>query len=69
MADEGQRSGSSAVPINMVFMLPSEFMAPDDDDDDEPDLGEAMALLNLEPIPATFEKQKMKNVNISKLYF
>ena len=27
--DEEQPSGSSAAPINMVFMLPSEFMAPD----------------------------------------
>ena len=50
----------------MIFMLPSEFMAPDDDCEEQ-DLEEAMAQLNLEPIPATFEKQKMKNVNISKL--
>ena len=56
-ADEEQQLGSSAVAVNMVFMLPSEFMAPDDDDDDEKqDLEEAMAQLNLEPIPATFEK-------------
>ena len=34
-ADEGQQSRSSAVPINMVFMLPSEFMAPDDDDEEQ----------------------------------
>ena len=34
-ADEGQQSRSSAVPINMVFMLPSEFMAPDDDDKEQ----------------------------------
>ena len=54
-ADDGQRSGSSAAPINMVFMLPSEFMAPDDDYEEQ-DLEEAMAQLNLEPIPATFEK-------------
>ena len=52
-ADEGQQSGSSAAPINMVLMLPSEFMAPDDDDEEQ-DLEEAMAQLNLEPIPATF---------------
>ena len=44
-ADEGQQSGSSAAPINMVFMLPSEFMAPDDDDEEQ-DLEEAMAQLN-----------------------
>ena len=56
-ADDGQQSGSSAAPINMVFMLPSEFMAPDDDCEEQ-DLEEAMAQLNLEPIPATFEKQE-----------
>jgi hypothetical protein len=39
----------------MVFMLPSEFMATDDDCEEQ-DLEEAMAQLNLEPIPATFEK-------------
>jgi len=39
----------------MVFMLPSEFMAPDDDCEEQ-DSEEAMAQLNLEPIPATFEK-------------
>ena len=39
----------------MIFMLPSEFMAPDDDDNEQ-DLEEAMAQLSLEPIPATFEK-------------
>ena len=41
-ADEEQPSGSSAVPINMAFMLPSEFMAPDNDCE-EHDLEEAMA--------------------------
>ena len=50
-----QQSGSLAAPINMIFMLPSEFMAPDDDDEKQ-DLEEAMAQLNLEPIPATSEK-------------
>ena len=54
-ADEEQQLGSSAVAVNMVFMLPSEFMAPDDDDEEQ-DLEEAMAQLNLEPILATFEK-------------
>jgi len=54
-AGDGRQSGSSAEPVNMVFMLPCEFMAPDDDDDEQ-DLEEAMAQLNLEPIPATFEK-------------
>ena len=39
----------------MVFMLPSEFMAPGSGDD-EPDLEEAVAQLTLEPVPATFEK-------------
>ena len=53
-ADDGQQLGSSAAPINMVFMLPSEFMAPNDNYEEQ-DLEEAMAQLNLEPIPATFE--------------
>jgi len=39
----------------MVFMLPCEFMAPGDDDERQ-DLEEAMAQLNLEPVPTTFEK-------------
>ena len=39
----------------MVFMLPSEFMVPDDNEEKQ-DLEEAMAQQNLEPIPATFEK-------------
>ena len=41
--------------INMVFIMPKEFMAPCDEDH-EPELEEAMAQLNLEPLPATFEK-------------
>ena len=39
----------------MVFIMPKEFMAPDDEDH-ELELEEAMAQLNLEPLPATFEK-------------
>jgi len=39
----------------MVFIMPEEFM-PQDDEDHEPELEEAMAQLNLEPLPATFEK-------------
>jgi hypothetical protein len=35
--------------------MPKEFMAPWDEDH-EPELEEAMAQLNLEPLPATFEK-------------
>ena len=54
-ADGDQDSGSSAAPINMVFIMPKEFMAPDDEDH-EPELEEAMAQLHLEPLPATFEK-------------
>ena len=54
-ADSDQDSGSSAAPINMVFIMPKEFMAPCDEDC-QPELEEAMAQLNLEPIPATFEK-------------
>ena len=54
-ANDDQDSGSSAVPINMVFIMPKEFMAPDDEGL-EPELEEAMAQLNLEPLPVTFEK-------------
>ena len=56
-ADDDQDSGSSAVPINMVFIIPKEFMMPCDVDH-EPELDEAMAQLNLEPLPATFEKSE-----------
>ena len=41
-ADSDQDSGSSAVPINMVFIVPKEFMAPCDEDHG-PELEEAMA--------------------------
>ena len=54
-ADDDQDSGSSAAPVNMVFIMPKEFMTPCDEDH-EPELEEAMAQLNLEPLPATFEK-------------
>ena len=53
--DDDQDSGSSAAPINMVFIMPKEFMAPRDEDY-QPELEEAMAQLNLEQLPATFEK-------------
>ena len=39
----------------MVFIMPKEFMAPCDEDHG-PELEEAMAQLNLEPLPITFEK-------------
>ena len=39
----------------MVLIMPKKFMAPDDKDI-ELELEEAMAQLNLEPVPATFEK-------------
>ena len=32
--DGEQNSGSSATPVNMVFMMPREFMVPTDDNDD-----------------------------------
>ena len=41
-ADDDQDSGSSAAPINMVFIMPKEFMAPCDEDR-KPELEEAMA--------------------------
>ena len=49
-----QDSDSSAAPVNMVFMMPREFMAPVNSDN-ESELEEAMAQLNLETVPATFE--------------
>ena len=45
-ADDQQDPGSSAAPVNMVFVFPSEFMAPDSDDERQ-SLEEAMAQLNL----------------------
>ena len=41
-ADDEQDSESSAAPINMVFIMPKDFMAPCDEDH-EPELEEAMA--------------------------
>jgi hypothetical protein len=41
-ADSDQDSGSSAAPINMVFIVPKEFMSPCDEDHG-PELEEAMA--------------------------
>jgi len=52
----------------MVFMLPSEFMAPDDDYEEQ-DLEEAMAQLNLESIPAMFEKPKDEKYKHLKALF
>ena len=46
--------GGSAADVNMVFILPREFMASASDEEDS-NLEEAMAELNLEPMPATFE--------------
>ena len=54
-ADDEQDSESLAAPINMVFIMPKEFMAPCDENH-KPELEEAMAQLNLEPLLATFEK-------------
>ena len=42
LADVRQDPGSLAAPVNMVFMLPSEFMVPDSNEE-RPDLEEAMA--------------------------
>ena len=54
-ADSDQNSGSLAAPINMVFIMPKEFMVPCGEDH-VPELDEAMAQLNLEPLPVMFEK-------------
>lgn len=52
---DDKRDPSSAAPINMVFTLPREFMAPTDEDEASK-LEEPMAQLTLEPMPAIFEK-------------
>ena len=52
----------------MVFIMPKEFMAPDDEDQ-EPKLEEAMAQLNLEPLPATFEKPENDKMQHLKALF
>ena len=54
-ANDEHDSGSSAAPINMVFIKPKEFMALVSKDE-ELELEEAMAQLNLELVPTTFEK-------------
>ena len=41
-ADDRQDPGSLAAPVNMVFMLSMEFMAPDSDKE-EPELEEVVA--------------------------
>ena len=41
-ADDRQDPGSLTAPVNMVFMLPREFMAPTDDEE-ESEIEEAMA--------------------------
>ena len=64
-ADDDQDSESSVALINMVFIMPKEFMAPCDEDC-RLELEEVMAQLNLEPLSATFEKPEDEKGNISK---
>ena len=67
-ADDEQDPGSSAAPVNMVFMMPREFMAPADSDE-EPELEEAMTQLALEPVPATFKKpEDDKRLHLNALF-
>ena len=67
-ADDQQGPRSSAALVNMVFMLPSEFMAPDNNDERQ-SLEEAVAQLNLEPIQSTFEKpEDEKRKHLKALY-
>ena len=47
--DDEQDYRSLVAPINMVFIMPKEFMAPAGKDE-EPELEEDMAQLNLEPV-------------------
>jgi len=54
-SDDKKDPGSSAAPVNMVFIMPREFMAPIDSDEG-PELEEAMAQLALELVLAMFEK-------------
>ena len=53
--DDEQDYRSLVAPINMVFIMPKEFIALASEDE-ESELEEAMAQLNLAPVPATFEK-------------
>ena len=54
-ADEENDDQGSAADVNMVFILPMEFMAPADRDN-ATEIEERMAQLVLEPMTATFEK-------------
>ena len=65
-ADDQQGPGSSAAPVNMDFVLPSEFMAPDSDDERQ-SLEEAVAQLNLEPVPLLLKSRRTKNESTLKL--
>jgi hypothetical protein len=47
--------------------MPKEFMVPDDEDH-EPELEEAMAQLNLEPLQQHLRSQKMIRGNILRHY-
>lgn len=67
-ADDDQEPGSSATPVNMVFTLAREFMAPADSEE-ESDIEEEMAQLNLEPASATFEKPEEKSRRHLKALF
>ena len=67
-ADDRQDPRSSAAPIKMVFVLPNEFMALDSDGEKQ-SLEEAVAQLNLEPIPATFEKPEDEKHKYLKALF
>jgi hypothetical protein len=67
-ADDRRDPELSVAPINMVFMLPREFMARTDSDEN-PESEEAIAQFALEPISATFEKPKDKKCQHLKALF
>ena len=67
-ANDWQDPESLAVPVNMVFILPREFMVPGSDGE-ESELEEAMAQLALEPVPATFEKSEDEKCRHLKALF
>jgi hypothetical protein len=53
---DDEKDGGSKADINMVVLLPKDFMAPVDSDMSDEELG--MAQLALEPTQAIFEKPK-----------
>jgi hypothetical protein len=65
---DGAGTSKSGANINMVFILPMEFMAPASDGEVS-DMEGGMAQLALDPMPATFEKPEEKKHRHLKALF